>query len=482
MNPMTDYPALGPWINGQLRAREEGSTSSVLNPATGDVVGTLPHASDADIDEALAGARQAFAAWKRTSVMERSRVLRDAAATLRRKSACIATHITLEQGKPRAEAQIEVNSSAEHLEWHAEECRRLYGRVIPARGDSIHQYVVREPVGVVAALTPWNFPMSQAVRKVAAALGAGCTVVLKGPENATSAIHALAQALHEAGLPPGCLQLVWGDPATVANRLIDSPIVRAVSFTGSVAVGKMLAVRASARLQKLTLELGGHAPAIVCEDCDVSQAALVLARAKFRNAGQVCIAPSRIFVHEKVAEAFTHEFTEHARRLVMGDGLSPSTTMGPLAHAGRKRALIDLTQDAVARGAVLALGGTAPEGPGNFFAPTILLDVAADARVMTDEPFGPIAPLVRWKALDDVLGRANSLAFGLAGFAFTRDNKTIGHIASQLQVGQLAVNHAGLALAELPVSGVGDSGLGSEGGAETFDGYLQTKLVSNCQD
>ena len=214
----------------------------------------------------------------------------------------------------------------------------------------------------------------------------------------------------------------------------------------------------------------------------MSQAALVLARAKFRNAGQVCIAPSRIFVHEKVAEAFTHEFTEHARRLVMGDGLSPSTTMGPLAHAGRKRALIDLTQDAVARGAVLALGGTAPEGPGNFFAPTILLDVAADARVMTDEPFGPIAPLVRWKALDDVLGRANSLAFGLAGFAFTRDNKTIGHIASQLQVGQLAVNHAGLALAELPVSGVGDSGLGSEGGAETFDGYLQTKLVSNCQD
>jgi acyl-CoA reductase-like NAD-dependent aldehyde dehydrogenase len=472
------YPPLSLYIDGEFLQGQGRKEQDILNPATHEVIGQLPHASTEDLDRALAAADRAFQSWKKTSPLERSKILRKAGELMRERAAEIGRGITLDQGKPLPESTGEVMACSEHAEWHAEECRRIYGRVIPARNDAVRQTVLREPVGVVAAFSPWNFPFSQAVRKVSAALGAGCTIILKGPEDTPSAVVALAKIFHDAGLPKGVLNIVWGVPAEVSEHLLNSPIVRKITFTGSTPVGKMLAAKAAAQMKRCTMELGGHAPVIVCDDADVDLALRNLAPFKFRNAGQVCISPTRFYVQEGVYDRFVAGFLDKARSLKVGDGLAEGTQMGPLAQHRRVSAVAALIDDARERGARVLLGGAPMPGVGNFFEPTVLADLPENARLMHEEPFGPVASMIRFKGIDEVLQRANSLPFGLASYVFTQSSRNAHVLSTGLAAGMVSINHLGLALAETPFGGINDSGMGSEGGSETFDGYLNTKFVT----
>lgn len=472
------YPTLSLYIDGHFLHGDGRKTQDIVNPATDEVIGKLPHATRADLDAALAAAERAFASWKKSSPMERSKVLRRVAELARERAQDIGRHITLDQGKPLAESVGEVVACSEHAEWHAEECRRIYGRVIPARADGVRQLVLREPIGVCAAFTPWNFPFNQAIRKICAAVGAGCTIIVKGPEDAPSAVVALAQLFHDAGLPAGVLNVVWGVPHEVSDYLIRSPVVRKISFTGSVAVGKQLAALAGSLMKRCTMELGGHAPVIVCDDADIELAAKLLVTSKFRNAGQVCVSPTRFYVQEGAYDRFVAAFVARTKSLEVGDGLAPTTKMGPLAQKRRVPALAGFVDDALARGATVLAGGAPLPGSGSFFAPTVLADLSDDSRLMTEEPFGPVAGIVRFKSLDEVLARANRLPYGLAAYAFTTSTRNATAIANGVEAGMVSINHIGLALAETPFGGIKDSGYGSEGGSETFDGYLVTKFVT----
>ncbi len=472
------YEELGLYIDGEFIRGGGRREQDVLNPANDEVLGKLPHASKDDLDRALAAAQRAFESWRRTSPMERSAILRKVATLARERADAIGRNITLDQGKPLAEAVGEVSGCAEHADWHAEECRRIYGRVIPARVEGVRQLVVREPIGVCAAFTPWNFPFNQAIRKIVAALGAGCTIIVKGPEDAPSAVVALARLFHDAGLPAGCLNVVWGVPHEVSDYLIRSPIVRKISFTGSVPIGKQLAALAGSLMKRCTMELGGHSPVIVCEDGDIVRAAKMVASLKFRNAGQVCVAPSRVYVERPAYERFLETFVAAAEKLKVGDGLEAGTRMGPLAHQRRVGSMTEFVDDARERGAVAVTGGARIGERGNFFAPTVLTEVPDDAMIMTSEPFGPVVPIVRFDSLDEALARANRLPYGLASYAFTGSIRNAHAISTGLEAGMVNINHFGMALAETPFGGIKDSGYGSEGGTETFDGYLNTKFIT----
>jgi succinate-semialdehyde dehydrogenase/glutarate-semialdehyde dehydrogenase len=472
------YEELCLYIDGAFVRGGGRKEQDVVNPATGQVIGRLPHASREDLDRALAAAQRAFASWRKTSPLERARILRKVGDLSRERAQAIGRNITLDMGKPLAEAAAEVTSCAEHCDWHAEECRRIYGRVIPPRLDNVRQMVLREPIGVCAAFTPWNFPYNQAIRKIAAALGAGCTIVLKGPEDAPSAVIAIARMFHEAGLPAGCLNIVWGVPGEVSDYLIKSPIVRKVSFTGSVPVGKQLAALAGAQMKRVTMELGGHSPVIVFDDADIERAANMLSGFKFRNAGQVCVSPTRFYVQKKAFDRFMSAFIAATSAIKVGDGLAADTRMGPLAHARRVPAMEQFVEDAKKRGSRIETGGERLPGAGNFFAPTVITNVPDDSLVMTSEPFGPIAPCVPFDDTDEVLRRANSLPYGLSSYAFTTSTKNALAVSNGIESGIVNINHFGQALAETPFGGIKESGIGSEGGVETFDGYLNTKFVT----
>ena len=474
------YETLALYIDGKFIEAEGRKTEAVLNPATGEVLAHLPHATREDLDRALAAAQRAFATWSRTSPLERSAVLRKVAELARARAETIGRNITLDQGKPLAESVGEVNVCAEHAEWHAEECRRIYGRVIPPRRADVRQMVLREPVGVCAAFTPWNFPFNQAIRKMVAALGSGCTLVLKGPETAPSAVVALARLFHDAGLPAGCLNLVWGVPSQISDYLIKSPIVRKVSFTGSIPVGKQLAALAGAHMKRGTWELGGHSPVLVFDDANVDQAATTLAKLKTRNAGQVCVSPSRFYVQSRIYDRFAARFIETIKSINVGDGLEKATQMGPLAHARRVDVMEAFVEDARSRGGEIVFGGARIKSPGNFFSPTVVTGLPDNARLMTEEPFGPIAPLTPFTDPEDAIRRANSLPYGLSSYVFTESLKTATYAANAIEAGMVNINHFGSALSETPFGGVKESGIGSEGGTETFDGYLVTKFVTHC--
>lgn len=472
------YQHLALYINGQFLDGQSRQTQPVINPANGSTIGQLPLASQADLDAALQAAHTAFQSWRHSSPMDRSAILRKVAELSRERAQEIGRNLTLDQGKPLAEAVGEILSCADHADWHAEECRRIYGRVIPARNPKVQQMVLREPIGVCAAFSPWNFPYNQAIRKICAAIGAGCTIILKGPEDSPSAVMAIAQAFHDAGLPPGVLNIVWGVPQEVSDYLIRSPIVRKVSFTGSVPVGKQLAALAGAHMKRITMELGGHSPVLVLPDADVARAARQLARFKIRNAGQVCISPTRFYIHDDIYTAFVDRFTEELANVKVGDGLDPDTQMGPLAHERRIPMMQKFVDNARSLGGKVVLGGEQIKRDGFFFSPTVLTDIPDDALVMTEEPFGPIAPLTRYNNLDDAIARANSLPFGLSAYAFTQSLQDAHRLGTELESGMVNINHFGSSLPETPFGGVKDSGIGSEGGAETFDGYLVTKFVT----
>lgn len=474
----TSYENLALYIDGEFVQGGGRVLQPVVDPATGETIGQLPHATRDDMDRALASAERAFSTWRHVSPTERGAILRKVGELSRERAKEIGRNITLDQGKPLAEAVGEVLRCADHCDWHAEEARRIYGRVIPPRMPNVRQFVLREPIGVCAAFTPWNFPYNQAIRKISAAIAAGCTIIIKGPEDSPSAVVAIARLFHEAGLPPGVLNVVWGVPHEVSEYLIASPIVRKVSFTGSVPVGKQLAALAGSHMKRITMELGGHSPVIVCADADIERAATMLAGFKFTNAGQVCVSPTRFYIEEPAWERFMARFTEVSRGIKVGPGLEADTRMGPLAHERRVTAMAEFVEDARARGARIETGGVRLGDTGNFFAPTVIAAPPDDAMIMQAEPFGPVAACVPFNDLDDALKRANSLPYGLSSYAFTSNTRNALRIQNGLEAGMVNINHFGQALPETPFGGVKDSGMGSEGGTETFDGYLVTKFVT----
>jgi succinate-semialdehyde dehydrogenase/glutarate-semialdehyde dehydrogenase len=473
------YPNTQLFIDGHWRDASDGRSLAVLNPATGREIGRVAHATLADLDAAIAASQKGFRAWSEMAPAERSRVMRQAAALLRQRAGEIAPLMTLENGKPLAESKGETLAAADIIDWFAEEGFRAYGRIVPSRGKpALRQMVLKDPLGPVAAFTPWNFPINQVVRKLAPALAAGCSVVLKAPEETPAAPSALVRAFQDAGLPSGVLALVFGDPATISGHLIAHPAIRKITFTGSTSVGKQLAALAGRHMKRVTMELGGHAPVIVCEDADVALAVKAAGGFKFRNAGQVCISPTRFLVHESIQAAFADALGAWARRLKVADGLEEGCQMGPLANPRRLAALQDLCADAVRKGATVLAGGQRIGEAGNFWQPTVLADVPLEARVFNEEPFGPVAAIRSFSTLEEAITEANRLPYGLAAYAFTHALKSADELARRLEVGMLWVNMPAMPTAEMPFGGVKESGYGSEGGPEAMEAYLNTRSVS----
>jgi succinate-semialdehyde dehydrogenase/glutarate-semialdehyde dehydrogenase len=467
-------------IGGGWTKSASGRTIEVINPATEDVIGTVAHAGRKDLDAAIEAAERGYAIWRATPAFSRAALLRRAAGLIRDRTPEIATIMTMEQGKPVAEAKGETLVAADVIDWFSEEAKRTYGRVIPARGEGIYQLVLKEPVGIVAAFTPWNFPINQAVRKISAAVAAGCAVILKGPEETPGSCAELVRAFADAGLPPGVLNLVYGMPQEISEYLIPHRAVRKISFTGSTTVGKHLASLAGQHMKRATMELGGHAPAIVFEDADLDAAAKILAVNKFRNAGQVCVAPTRFLVHESVYDGFLERFLRAVTKIVVGNGLEESTTMGPLANERRIPAIEGFIADAQNHGGRIAMGGKRIGNKGYFFQPTVMTDIPIAARVMNEEPFGPLALVNRFSTFEEAMNEANRLDYGLASYAYSRSNKTVTALSGRIESGMISINHHGIALPETPFGGMKDSGYGWEGGAEAIEAYLATKFVSQA--
>lgn len=465
----------GKWQNGQGRQIEP-----VINPATEGTLAELPHASKADLDEALAATKEGFEVWRKTNAWDRARIMCKAADIMRERLEGIAKIITQEQGKPLLEARLEVAAAADVIQWMAEEGKRSYGRVIPSRIPGARTFTTQEPVGICAAFTPWNFPVLSPARKIAGALGGGCALILKPAEETPGAAVEMSRAFVEAGLPAGVLNVVFGVPAEISEHLIAQPEIRKISFTGSIPVGKHLTKLAAESVKRVTMELGGHSPVIIFDDADPERTADFTVGGKYRNAGQVCISPTRFFVHENIYAKFTARFAEQAKSLVLGNGLEEGTRMGPLANARRLDAMESIIADCQDRGANISAGGTRRSNQGYFFEPTVVTDIADDSRLMTQEPFGPIAAIVPFKTFDEVVERANALPFGLAAYAFTSSTKTANAIGDALESGMVGINTFSISMAETPFGGVKESGYGHEGSVEGLEAYTSKKFISQA--
>jgi succinate-semialdehyde dehydrogenase/glutarate-semialdehyde dehydrogenase len=477
---MTTYTALELFIDGRFLSGEGRVTEPVFNPATALPIADLPHASTADLDAALDAATRAFPAWSATTASERAKVLRKAADLIRARIEAIATVMTLEQGKPVAESRGEIAYAADVIEWYAEEGRRTYGRVIPSRVPGVVMTVTHEPVGPVAAFTPWNFPALTPCRKIGGALAAGCTLILKAAEEVPGTAVEIARAFADAGLPAGVLNLVFGKPAEVSAHLIASPAIRKVSFTGSTAIGKHLMGLCARDLKRTTMELGGHGPVVVFDDVDIEATAELAATSKYRNAGQVCISPTRFFVQEAAYERFVARFTDVAKGLKLGGGLEAGVQMGPLANPRRIQAMEAIVQDVRDRGGKVETGGARRGNEGWFYEPTVVTGIGDDALIMTEEPFGPVAPIVPFADLDEVVRRANSLPYGLAAYAFSTSARRVADIGAALKSGMVGLNTFAVSNPETPFGGVRDSGHGQEGGVEGLQAYLDVKFTASA--
>lgn len=473
------YENLELFIDGVFRQGSDGKTEPVVNPANEDVLGELPHASRADLDEALSAASRMFPVWRDTPAMKRAQILNKAAQIIRERADSISRILTMEQGKTLGEAKGELTRCPEILEWYAGEGLRAYGRIIPGRVPNSRSMVLKEPIGPILALTPWNFPAYTPMRKIAAALGAGCSIIIKAAEETPGTCVALARCLQDAGLPDGVLNLVFGVPSEVSEYLIPHPVIRKVSFTGSVPVGKLLTKIAGQHMKRTTMELGGHSPVIVFDDVDTDSVVDMVAGWKFANGGQVCVSPTRFFVQENKYSEFISKFSEAAASIKVGNGLDQGTDMGPLANSRRLDAMSGFVSDALESGGSLLTGGERLGNQGYFFKPTVLDNVPDDARIMNEEPFGPLAPFTTFRELDEVVERANRLEFGLASYAFTSDDRKAAAIANKLEAGMVGVNSVAISLPEAPFGGVKDSGHGSEGGIEGLDAYQNTKFVQH---
>ena len=468
------------FIDGDWRDGADGKSMPFVDPATGESAGSVCLAARRDIEDAIEASRRGFAAWSVTPAFERARILVVAATELRKRVQTISTLLTTEVGKPLAQARGEIMSAADTLEWFAEEGKRCFGQVIPGRTTTFHTMTRLEPVGVVAGFTPWNYPVSQSVKKLEAALAAGCAIILKGPEEAPAACAEVIKVLAESGVPPGAVSLLFGEPARISERLIADPMVRSVSFTGSVGVGKQLASLAGLHMKRIVMELGGHAPAIVCADADLELAVDELVRMKYLNSGQVCLSPTRFLVAQPIYGEFLSRFSRAAHALRVDHGLADGVQMGPLANPRRLRAIKALVDDARASGANLVCGGTQIERPGYFFEPTVLSDVPVQARAMNEEPFGPIALFRSFETLEEALVEANRLPYGLASYVYTESLRTEAVVTQRLQAGMVAVNRVFSSTIEAPFGGVKDSGYGTEGGTQAIRNFLNEKMVTRC--
>jgi succinate-semialdehyde dehydrogenase / glutarate-semialdehyde dehydrogenase len=466
---------LGIYINGSWRKGEGRESHNVINPATGEVLAKLPMATAADLDEALEATAKGFAHWRSVDVNERAGILHKVAGLIRERAEAIAVLLTTEQGKPLAEARTEVLSCAAQFDYFAEEAKRSYGRVL-VRPTGQRALVLKQPVGPVAAFSPWNFPVNLMCKKMAAALAAGCSIIAKPPEETPACTSAIMQCVIDGGVPGNVAQLVYGVPDMVSRHLIASPVIRKISFTGSVPVGKHLLKLAADGVKRTTMELGGHAPVIIFDDCDLDKAIALSATTKFRNAGQVCISPTRFYVQENVYDRFVAGFAERAKQVRVGDGLNTDTIMGPLANERRPSAIEALVEDATAKGAKLLSGG-ARGNKGYFYQPTVLADVPMSADVMDNEPFGPVALMRPFKTFDEAIEQANRLPFGLAAYAFTENARQANLVADALDTGMVGLNSFVISMPDAPFGGVKESGFGSEGGPEGLDSYYVTKAV-----
>lgn len=473
---MSSYPDIKLFINGKWRNTAE--SIAVVNPATEEEIGRLAHAQQSDLDDALESAATGLKIWRRAAPSERANVLYKAAVIMRERQEEIALAITAEHGKPLPQARLEVIRGCEFFEWDAGEATRTYGRVIPS-AQGVKHIVHHQPIGTVAAFSPWNFPMSQPCRKVAGAIASGCSIILKAAEETPAGAMHIARALHDAGLPAGVLSLVFGTPAQISKHLIGHEQVRLVAFTGSTEVGQHLTGLASQHMTPVLMELGGHAPVIVCEDTDVQLAAITGAVRKMRNAGQVCTSPTRFFVHEDIFEEYTEIFVRRAAATVVGNGMNKSVEMGPLANDRRITALTELVEDAREKGGQVRTGGSAMATKGYFFQPTVLANVPDNARVMQEEPFGPLAIINSVASLDEAIEKANSVPFGLASYGFTNRADYVDRMVEEVEAGNLSINTLEASLPETPFGGVKSSGYGREGGTEGLHNYMTTKNVSH---
>ncbi|WP_375271594.1 NAD-dependent succinate-semialdehyde dehydrogenase [Sphingomonas sp.] len=474
---MTAYdPKLGLYIAGEWVTGGSRDAHDVLNPATGEAQGALPLATADDLDRALDAADRGFKAWRKTDPAARAQVLTRTAALLRERADHLARIATLEQGKPLVEAKGEAMFAAALLEFHAGEAQRIYGRVLP-RPAGTRSLVLHQPIGPVAAFCAWNFPIMNVVRKLGPAIAAGCSIIIKPSEETAGSAVEVLRCFQDAGLPGDVAQCVFGVPDQVSRHLLASPVTRKLSFTGSVPVGKHLAKLAAETMMKTTMELGGHGPVLVFDDCDLDKTLDTLVAHKFRNAGQVCVAPTRFHVHAGIYDRFAEGFAERTKQLKVGSGLEKDTQMGPMANARRPSAIEEMVEDARSVGARVLAGGTRGEGDGFFFTPTVLADVPLEARAMNDEPFGPLALLTPFETVEDAIHQANRLPYGLAAYCFTENGRRQNLLGDEIEAGMVAINNVRLSWPDSPFGGVKDSGFGSEDGPEGVAAHLVTKTV-----
>ncbi len=478
---MTDYPSIKMLIGGEWVADGGNGTMPVVNPANETVLGHCPKASTEQLDAALAAADEAFPVWSNTPAIERFRIIRRAADLLRERAPEVARIVTLEMGKPHAQALAETTGAADLIDFLAEEAKRQGGRLVPVRSHSLlEQRVTQEPVGPSVLLTPWNFPINLPAKKLGGALAAGCSCILKPAETTPMSAQMLVECFTDAGIPKGVINLVYGDPAMISEHLIASPVTRKVSFTGSTAVGRHLGALAAKDLKRFTAELGGHSPVVIGESADFDRTVTACAATKFRNAGQVCVSPTRFLVARSIYDRFVEEFAARANELKVGDASTDdSVAMGPLAHAGRVEAMRELMGALGGEEGEIVAGGNAMNAPsGFFFQPTVVANPSPDSRLMTEEPFGPVAGIVPYDSIEEAVRISNSLRYGLAAYAFTASLDESHYLGRALRAGMVAINHFAVGSPETPFGGTGDSGFGSESGVEGYLGYTETKLVT----
>jgi succinate-semialdehyde dehydrogenase/glutarate-semialdehyde dehydrogenase len=472
------YEGLGLFIDGSWRSGEGSAVRDVLSPVTGEAIGTVPDAGIADTEEAIAAAAKALSGWRKTAAWTRADILHRVADRMLVSAEEAATMISRETGKPIGQSRREWALSIDQFRWYAEEARRIYGRIVESRAPGGRIEVLHEPIGVVAAFTAWNFPAVLVSRKVAPALAAGCTVVVRPSSETPGTAMIIFRCLKEAGVPAGVSNLVVGPVASTYEPIMNSPTVRKVSLTGSTPVGQRMVADAAKTMKRVSLELGGNAPMIVFPDADIGKTLDLAVPTKFANAGQVCVAPDRFYIHESVHDEFVAGFAERASTLKLGDGLDETTGMGPLINARRRDAMSGIVNDARARGGRIVTGGSPPadRNAGFFFSPTVITDLPDDARALAEENFGPIAAITRFSEPVEAYARANSADLGLAAYAFTRDPARIREADSEIEAGMIGVNSFALAAAEAPFGGIKMSGMGREGGSEGILDYCNVKL------
>jgi len=473
------YEKFGQFIDGKWQKSEKGETYDVVNPATEEVLGKASKASENDVNKALKSAEKGLEIWRKTPPWERAKIIRKIADLMRERSDILAKWLTLEVGKPLAEAAGEVGGAADIFEWNSEETKRIYGQIVESRMENTRMYVRYEPVGVVAALIPWNFPIVLASRKISTALGAGCSVICKPDVITPGSVMELMNIISDAGVPPGVVNLLSGDPAGISSQLISSDIIKKISITGSTRVGKLILKQAADKVQRVTMELSGHSPFIVFDDVDINKVTDMAITAKFRNNGQVCISPNRFYIHESKKDEFTSMLVAKTTKLKIGNGIDKDTILGPLTTEKRLQEIEALVEKTKKEGAKVLCGGRRPAGfnKGYFYEPTIFDDVKDSYTIMTQEPFGPLVPILTFKDTEEVVKRANDNDLGLASYVYTNSLEKAHKVSEQMETGTCAVNTPAVAFAEVPFGGMKQTGYGREGGSMAIKDYLNIKYT-----